>query len=147
MMVHSWNTAAVVVKVVDNDSGQERFLDPYEWTQNDRWSKHGDMCVQFAQCAERNLKHIPEAPTNISVYIDVWCSLNKRFQQRMFDPNYDLLKARWSPFRPVEWLLPILTEYTSFRAEMNRLQNEVYSWSNHSDVLFVADFPGEYFTQ
>lgn len=58
MMVHSWNTAAVIVRVVDNESGRERFLDPYEWTLNDRWSKHGDMCVQYAKCAEKNLNHI-----------------------------------------------------------------------------------------
>lgn len=84
---------------------------------------------------------------NISIYVDVWCSLNKRFQQRMFDPNYDLLKANWSPFQPVEWLLPVLTEYSGFRTTMNEISTEVYSWSNNSDVLFIADFPGEEVTK
>lgn len=80
---------------------------------------------------------------NISIYIDVWCSLNKRFQQRMYNPNYDLLKANWSPFKKVEWLMPLLSEYNNFRRTMHDITEEVYSWSNQSDVLFVADFPGK----
>lgn len=60
----------------------------------------------------------------------------------MYDPNYDLLKANWSPFKPVEWLLPLLSEYSNFRAIMTKISEEVYSWSNYSDVLFIADFPG-----
>jgi vitamin K-dependent gamma-carboxylase len=55
MMVHSWDTNLVVVKVVDNNSGGEYFLDPEAWTQNERWTKHADMCVQYAQCLKRNL--------------------------------------------------------------------------------------------
>lgn len=55
MMVHNWDTVLVVVKVVDNKTGREHFLEPGAWTQNDRWSKHADMCVQYAQCLKRNL--------------------------------------------------------------------------------------------
>ncbi|KAJ3643909.1 hypothetical protein Zmor_026591 [Zophobas morio] len=163
MMVHSWNTALVVIKVVDNNSGEEFFLDPEAWTQNDRWTKHADMCLQYAHCLKNNLlldleheksrtssedskevglRHITSE--NISIYVDVWCSLNGRFQQRMYDPNYDLLKANWSPFRPVEWLKPVLTEYNDLRSQMNHITQEVYSWSNYTDVLFIADFPGLY---
>ncbi|KAJ8985486.1 hypothetical protein NQ317_015025 [Molorchus minor] len=160
MMVHSWDTILVVVKVVDNESGREYFIDADAWTLNDRWNKHADMCVQYAQCLKRNLlmesKGEIQTPSgsnneiskyitseNISIYTDVWCSLNKRFQQRMYDPNYDLLKANWSPFRPVEWLLPLLTEYNDFRARMYEITQDVYSWSNQSDVLFIADFPAD----
>ncbi|XP_018566321.1 vitamin K-dependent gamma-carboxylase [Anoplophora glabripennis] len=160
MMVHSWDTILVVVKVVDNDSGREHFVDAGAWTQNDRWNKHADMCVQYAHCLKGNLledkkhesvsslqpKDMPNYITsdNISIYVDVWCSLNKRFQQRMYDPNYDLLKANWSPYEPVEWLMPVLAEYSGFRTTMNDISKEVYSWSNNSDVLFIADFPGMY---
>lgn len=80
----------------------------------------------------------------MSIYIDVWCSMNKRFQQRMYDPNYDLLAAKWSPFQNVEWLFPILSESNNFRAKMRQITEEVYTWSNESDVLFVADFPGRW---
>lgn len=69
--------------------------------------------------------------------------MNKRFQQRMFNPKYDLLKANWSPFKRVEWLLPILSEYNNLRKTMENMTQEIYSWPNDSDVLFIADFPGE----
>lgn len=55
MMVHSWDTIAVVTKVVDNNSGRQHFVDSGAWVQNDRWSKHADMCVQYAQCLKENL--------------------------------------------------------------------------------------------
>lgn len=89
---------------------------------------------------ETNLNFITSE--NISIYIDVWCSMNGRFQQRMYDPNYDLLKANWSPFKPVEWLLPVLSELNDFRELIKDITQEVYSWSNQSEVLFIADFPG-----
>ncbi|CAH1105219.1 unnamed protein product, partial [Psylliodes chrysocephalus] len=153
MMVHSWDTVLVVVKVIDNKTGKELFVDDDAFTTNDRWNKHADMCVQYAQCLKRNLETTynnglssmaSSEVSDISIYVDVWCSLNKRFQQRMYDPNYDLLQADWSPFRQVEWLLPVLTKYNDFRRRMDEITKEVYSWSNRSDVLFIADFPGLY---
>ncbi|XP_056643907.1 vitamin K-dependent gamma-carboxylase isoform X1 [Diorhabda sublineata] len=152
MMIHSWNTVLVVVKVIDNEGGQEIFVKPNAFTKNDRWSKHADMCVQYAHCLKNNLlslqnnmptnKSTPILSSNISIYIDVWCSLNNRFKQRMYHPTYDLLKSNWSPFQPVEWLLPLLTEYNNFRKQMNEISKQVFSWSNNSDLLFIADFPG-----
>ncbi|KAK5646093.1 hypothetical protein RI129_004557 [Pyrocoelia pectoralis] len=148
MMVHSWNTALVVIRIVDNDSKKEYFMDPEVWTQNQRWNKHADMCLQYAQCLQKNLNQIREESfteslsNNISIYIDVWCSLNGRFQQRMFNPNYDLLKANWSPFTKVEWLLPLMVESSEFRNKLPEIENHIYSWSKYSEVMFVADFPG-----
>lgn len=55
MMVHSWDTILVVVKVVDNRSDREHFLDPSAWVNSDRWTKHGDMAMQYAQCLKENL--------------------------------------------------------------------------------------------
>ncbi|GJQ87061.1 GC [Trypoxylus dichotomus] len=159
MMIHSWDTVLVVVRVVDNLSGREHFLDPGAWTQNNRWTKHADMTVQYAHCLKRNLllelndaqllgepKPITQYITsdNISIYIDVWCSLNGRLQQRMYDPNYDLLRAKWSVFEEAEWLLPLLSEYSNYRTTIASIQQHVYSWSNYTDVLFIADFPGLY---
>lgn len=54
-MVHSWDSAMVVVKVVDNESKREFFMNPLVWTHNQRWNKHGDMTVQYAQCLKENL--------------------------------------------------------------------------------------------
>lgn len=98
------------------------------------------MKTQTMENEKANLQYITSE--DISIFIDVWCSLNKRFQQRMFDPNYDLLKANWSPFTKVEWLIPLLTQYSNLRSSLSDIQKHVYSWSNYSDVLFVADFPG-----
>nr|XP_022908134.1 vitamin K-dependent gamma-carboxylase isoform X1 [Onthophagus taurus]XP_022908135.1 vitamin K-dependent gamma-carboxylase isoform X1 [Onthophagus taurus]XP_022908136.1 vitamin K-dependent gamma-carboxylase isoform X1 [Onthophagus taurus] len=160
MMVHSWDTILVVVKVVDNRTGKEHFLDPSAWTTNNRWNKHADMVVQYAECLQKNLltelheqslkpkssslitKYLTS--NDISIYLDVWCSMNGRFQQRMYDPNYDLLKANWSIFETPEFLMPLLNEYNDYRKMMTEIQNHVYSWSNYSDVLFIADFPGLY---
>lgn len=180
MMVHSWDTVLVSVKLKDNKSGKEMFLDPDAYLMNDRWSKHGDMVHQYVQCIYKNiLKDLEDPPQyhikyskdtkykiiydlpsedhkhtkleaksepimfqNASIYVDVWCSMNKRFQQRLFDPTIDLLKAEWSPFEKVPWLMPLLTEFSDKRKKMDEIQQYVYSWNNYSEVLFVADFPG-----
>lgn len=55
MMIHSWNTIKVIVKVVENNTGKEHFIDPAAFTGNDRWNKHADMCVQYAQCLRNNI--------------------------------------------------------------------------------------------
>ncbi|PNF20660.1 hypothetical protein B7P43_G03021 [Cryptotermes secundus] len=146
MMVHTWDTVMAVVKVVDHETGQEHFLDPEAWVQTDRWEKHADMLIQYAQCLKSNLLNGVSTndyrlSKNISIYVDIWCSLNGRFQQRMFDPRVDLLTADWSPIKEVSWLMPLLTEFSSWRKQITKLEKEIYSWSEYSDVIFVADFP------
>lgn len=106
------------------------------------------MLIQYAQCLKSNLLNGASAndyrlSKNISIYVDIWCSLNGRFQQRMFDPRVDLLTADWSPIKEVSWLMPLLTEFSSWRKQIMKLEKEIYSWSEYSDVIFVADFPGE----
>ncbi|KAK9298714.1 hypothetical protein QLX08_008077 [Tetragonisca angustula] len=159
MMVHVWDTVLVVIRIHDNVSNEDRYLDPTAWVQTNRWEKHGDMAVQYASCLRDNLmkqeNEIFESDfrrgdkpkwsrlsSNLSIYIDVWCSLNGRFQQRMFNPNVDLLTVDWHPFKPVSFLMPLLSEYNSYRYKLDEIQQHVYTWSNDTDVLFVADFPG-----
>ncbi|EEB12966.1 vitamin k-dependent gamma-carboxylase, putative [Pediculus humanus corporis] len=151
MMVQNWNSDAIVIKVVDNESKKEFFIDPEAWVSNTRYSKHGDMLIQYAKCLKKNLNN-PNVYTSkdvgvksfddISIYVDVWCSLNGRFQQRMFNPNQNLLTAKWNPFEKISWLMPLLTNYSSWRVNLKEIQKQVHGWSNHSEVLFVADFPG-----
>lgn len=50
MMVHVWDTVLVVIRVHDNVSNEDRYLDPSAWVQTNRWEKHGDMAVQYASC-------------------------------------------------------------------------------------------------
>lgn len=106
------------------------------------------MVIQYTQCLRRNLlkgasTNKYRLSSNISIHVDVWCSLNGRFQQRMYDPRVDLLTAEWSPIKEVSWVMPLLTEFSSWREKITTLEKEVYSWSEYSDVIFVADFPGE----
>lgn len=61
----------------------------------------------------------------------------------MFDPRVDLLTVDWTPFTPVSWLMPLLTDLTTWRDDIAELEHQVHSWSNHTDTLFVADFPGK----
>lgn len=112
-------------------------------TLNDKWLKHADMIIQFGQCAKENLQRKFDKFSNISLHIDVWCSLNGRFHQRMYDPQVDLLTVKWSPFEEVSWIMPLLTEYSDWRETLLKIQKETYESSNVSEIIFVADFPGK----
>lgn len=81
--------------------------------------------------------------TDVAIYVDVWRSLNGRFQQRLIDPRVNLLEAEWSPFRPTPWLMPLLTELSAWRQKLTQLERTVFNWSDSSRVAFVADFPGK----
>ncbi|XP_053686802.1 vitamin K-dependent gamma-carboxylase [Sabethes cyaneus] len=146
MMVHAWDTVLISIKVTDNLRNQTLYLQPYAFVDNDRWTKHADMAYQLAHCIDRNVREEYQANnrkySNFSIYYDIWCSLNGRFLQRIFNPEENILEAEWSPFKPVVWLLPLLHEFTEMRSMLTALSEDIYSWSNSSDVLFVADFPG-----
>ncbi|KAH0564429.1 vitamin K-dependent gamma-carboxylase [Cotesia glomerata] len=161
MMVHSWDTVLIVVRVHDNEKNEDHFVDPQAWVQNDKWSKHGDMMIQYAQCLKNNLLHRKkevlkrrnlgmshargewsQISGNLSIYVDVRCSLNGRFQQRIFNPEIDMLTVDWHPFKPVSFLMPLLTQFSGYRKKMDEITRHVYSWSNYTDVFFVADYPG-----
>ncbi|XP_065076830.1 vitamin K-dependent gamma-carboxylase [Ochlerotatus camptorhynchus] len=146
MMVHAWDTVLTSIKVVDNHNNHSLYLLPYAFVDNDRWTKHADMAYQFAHCIDRNIHEEYRTDrismTNFSVHFDIWCSMNGRFLQRIFNPQVDILTASWSPFKAVDWLLPLLHEFTEMRSMIDKMTHEVHSWSNTSDVLFVADFPG-----
>ncbi|CAG4966769.1 unnamed protein product [Parnassius apollo] len=153
MMVHTWDVHSVVVKVVDNERNSGFYVDPYHFTPNERWTRHGDMVFQYARCLKENMVKESTRRTkfddsrksfseNISVYVDVWCSLNGRFTQRMFDPKVDVLAVTWSPFAPISFLMPLLDEASEWRGRLLKLRETIHSWNNYSDVIFIADFPG-----
>lgn len=60
----------------------------------------------------------------------------------MFDPRIDILSAEWSVFKPVPWLLPMLSDLSGWRRQIDILEKEIVSWANNSNALFLADFPG-----
>lgn len=150
MMVHTWDIQSVVVKVVDHENNNEFFADPYVLTPNDRWFKHGDMVQQYAMCLKNNiakesrklLKNLGTPSQNISIYIDIWCSLNGRFVQRMFNPKSDLLEVSWSFYQEIPFLMPVIDNASEWRSVLDQIRKHVHGWNQHSDVIFFADFPG-----
>ncbi|XP_047493643.1 vitamin K-dependent gamma-carboxylase-like [Penaeus chinensis] len=138
MMVHSWDTLHVKITVVKLDTGKKFYIDPNVYVNNGRWTSHVDMAVQYGRCIESRLRD--HGYDNISLHFDVWRSLNRRFQQRVYDPSVDILTAPWSPWEKTPWVLPVLVELSQWRDKLRELQEG--QTSPYSDRIFVADFPG-----
>ncbi|XP_077099130.1 vitamin K-dependent gamma-carboxylase isoform X2 [Siphateles boraxobius] len=137
MMVHSRSHQHVKITYRDGVTGEVGYLNPGVFTQSRRWKDHGDMLKQYATCLSENLPHF-----NISdpeIYFDIWVSINDRFQQRIFDPRIDIVKADWSPFRPNPWLMPLLVDLSPWRTKFEEIEG---SLDNQTEVVFIADFPG-----
>ncbi|XP_028416528.1 vitamin K-dependent gamma-carboxylase-like isoform X1 [Dendronephthya gigantea] len=148
MMVHSWSTQHIRVTVVDVETDMSHFLIPGVWIggrsrRRSRWSSHPDMTKQYATCLARKLRdHAAINISNPAIYFDIWRSMNGRFQQRMFDPRVDIVKAPWSPFKKTEWVLPLMIDLSPWRTKLNEMEKEMSRKSNYTEVVFVADFPG-----
>nr|XP_045599854.1 vitamin K-dependent gamma-carboxylase-like [Procambarus clarkii] len=140
MMVHSWDTLHVKVTAVTTHSGETLYLDPTTWVKSNRWTSHADMVVQYGGCVEQRLadRGLPIS----ALHLDVWKSLNGRFQQRVFDPNVNILKAPWSPWQETRWVLPVVSELSGWRGHLRQLQESVWMANPAADAIFVADFPG-----
>ncbi|XP_067254241.1 vitamin K-dependent gamma-carboxylase isoform X2 [Chanodichthys erythropterus] len=139
MMVHSRSHQHVKITYRDGVTGEVGYLNPGVFTQSRRWKDHGDMLKQYATCLSENLPRF-----NISdpeIYFDIWVSINDRFQQRIFDPRIDIVKADWSPFRPNSWLMPLLVDLSPWRTKFEEIEG---SLDNQTEVVFIADFPGLY---
>lgn len=149
MMVHAWDTVLVSIKVVDNSNQKPHFLEPYAFAESERWTKHPDMAFQYAHCIGDRLKsdikhgrnHLFKSE-NISIYFDVWTSMNARFQQRFYNSSVDLLQAPWHPLQRTPWVLPLLEQFQDDRPQMDKLTQHVLGWNNYTDVLYIADFSG-----
>lgn len=149
MMINAWDTILVSVKVVDHGNDKYHFMEPMAFTESTRWTQYPDMGYQYAKCIDQNLKldfhknpQTALVSDNYSIYFDIWCSLNGRFQQRIYNPTIDILTTKWHPLKEPTFTLPLLREYTYFRKQMTEITKEVFSWSNYTDLMFIADFPG-----
>uniref|UniRef100_A0A4W4GE97 Vitamin K-dependent gamma-carboxylase n=1 Tax=Electrophorus electricus TaxID=8005 RepID=A0A4W4GE97_ELEEL len=137
MMVHSRTHQHVKITYKDGVTGQIGYLNPGVFTQTRRWKDHGDMLKQYATCLSHNLPRFNI--TDPEIYFDIWVSINDRFQQRIFDPRVDVVKADWSPFRPNPWLMPLLVDLSPWRTKFEEVEE---SLDNQTEVVFIADFPG-----
>ncbi|MFT7817866.1 vitamin K-dependent gamma-carboxylase [Arapaima gigas] len=139
MMVHSRSHQHVKITYRDGKTGEIGYLNPGVFTQSRRWKDHGDMLKQYAVCLSH---HLPRYNvTDPEIYFDIWVSINERFQQRIFDPRVDIVKADWSPFRRNPWLMPLLVDLSPWRTKFSEIEGTL---DNQTEVVFIADFPGLY---
>uniref|UniRef100_UPI00358FDD9E vitamin K-dependent gamma-carboxylase isoform X2 n=1 Tax=Myxine glutinosa TaxID=7769 RepID=UPI00358FDD9E len=138
MMIHSRSHQHVRIMYKDGKTGETGFLKPGVWALTRRWKDHPDMQKQYAACAAHILQtwHDVQEP---QIYMDIWSSLNDRFQQRLVDPRVDLVRANWSPLRPAPWLLPLLAQLSPWRQRLRELDAQL---SEGEEAVFLADFPG-----
>uniref|UniRef100_A0A8C3S1I8 Vitamin K-dependent gamma-carboxylase n=1 Tax=Chelydra serpentina TaxID=8475 RepID=A0A8C3S1I8_CHESE len=137
MMVHSRSHQHVKITYRDGVTGELGYLNPGVFTQSRRWKDHADMLKQYATCLSRLLHNYNVSQPEI--YFDIWVSINDRFQQRLFDPQVDIVRAQWSPFRHTPWLKPLLVDLSPWRAKLQEIES---SLDNQTEVVFIADFPG-----
>ncbi|XP_065254811.1 vitamin K-dependent gamma-carboxylase [Emys orbicularis] len=137
MMVHSRSHQHVKITYRDGVTGELGYLNPGVFTQSRRWKDHADMLKQYATCLSRLLHNYNVSQPEI--YFDIWVSINDRFQQRLFDPQVDIVRAEWSPFRHTPWLKPLLVNLSPWRAKLQEIES---SLDNQTEVVFIADFPG-----
>lgn len=149
MMMQQWAPSLISIKIVDNGNEKAHLIEPLLFTDTYRWVQYPDMAYQYAQCINENLKadyrensRSVLTSANLSIYFDVMCSLNGRFQQRIYNPKVDMVKSEWHPFHEPSFTLPLLRQYSHLRKEMTEISRHVYSWNNYTDLLFMADFPG-----
>lgn len=141
MMVHRWNIQHVQITYVQKDTGEAGFLDPLAFVRSERrWPLHADMVKQYATCIEDRLKKY--GLKNIELYFDVWISMTKRFQQRIFNPKTDILQAEWSPFQETKWILPLQAELSGWRKKMEKITKAVHKKNPERQLTFILDFPG-----
>ncbi|TMS07932.1 Vitamin K-dependent gamma-carboxylase [Larimichthys crocea] len=137
MMVHSRSHQHVKITYKDGKTGDVGYLNPGVFTQSRRWKDHGDMLKQYATCLNELLPRYNI--TDPEIYFDIWVSINERFQQRIFDPRVDIVKADWSPFKPNSWLMPLLVDLSPWRTKFQEIEG---SLDNQTEIVFIADFPG-----
>uniref|UniRef100_A0A8C6QAH6 Gamma-glutamyl carboxylase n=1 Tax=Nannospalax galili TaxID=1026970 RepID=A0A8C6QAH6_NANGA len=57
----------------------------------------------------------------------------------LFDPRVDIVQAVWSPFQRTPWVQPLLMDLSPWRTKLQEIKS---SLDNHTEVVFIADFPG-----
>lgn len=63
----------------------------------------------------------------------------------MFDPRVNIMDVEWSPFKEVSFAMPLLLDLSPWRSKLQEMEKELIDTSNYTDVVFVADFPGNIF--
>nr|AAK97782.1 vitamin K-dependent gamma-glutamyl carboxylase [Conus textile] len=142
MMVHTRSTQHTRISFINKDTGERGFLDPQAWSKSHRWAHNAKMMKQYARCIARRLKK--HEIDNVEIYFDVWISLNHRFQQRIVNPNVDILTAEWSVFKSTPWMMPLLVDLSNWRSKLKEIEDDIFNSTDLYEIVFLADFPGLY---
>ncbi|MEJ2003721.1 MAG: HTTM domain-containing protein [Cyclobacteriaceae bacterium] len=73
--------------------------------QSGKIATHPDMLWQFVQILKDDLE--AHGIQNAEIYAQGKASLNGRQLQPLYDPDVDMAKIEWEPFRHSSWLLPL----------------------------------------
>lgn len=122
MMVHSWHTQHIKIYFLDKKTNKTQYINPKAWTSRRRWSSHADMIYQYSRCIKDRLGRF--GYEEIELHMDIWRSMNHRFNQRQIDPRVDLVKANWSPLENTQWLIPLMTDLSDWRTKMKEIEDK-----------------------
>jgi len=148
MMIHSFATQHTKIYYKDPQTGQDGYLRTDSYTSgraSSRWTSHPDQLYQYATCLNDRLRKVldkqPEDP-DLEIYFDCWKSMNKRFHQRTYNPQIDIVKSNWNPFQKPSYTLPLLYENDDMRDIIKDKSKDAVMDDPFTEVTFISDFPG-----
>ncbi len=101
----------VRIQAVNHDTGESfqiRNSDYLTSKQERSLATRPDVLYQYIQILKEDLAR--RGLTNISLYVNSMVSLNGRPLQPLYDPETDMTRVTWQPFRHSEWLVPLMKE-------------------------------------
>ena len=127
MMVQTWSTQHIRIQFVSKATGEVGYLNPEAMTvgMGRRWSSHPDMIKQYGRCVDRKLAEL--GVHNFSLHIDVWRSMNGRFQVG-FDIIVRVSTGRWCCL-----MAYIILQYIFGVRTLWKRRRHVLAWG-HCDV-------------
>jgi vitamin K-dependent gamma-carboxylase len=72
----------------------------------------------------------------------LFISFKNLFIFRSVDPRVNLLEAPWGVFNETPWILPLLVDLSDWRGKLSEIEKDIFERDSDTDVVFVADFPG-----
>merc|ERR1711981_976277 len=80
----------------------------------------------------------------VELYFDVWKTMNKRFNQRVYKSDINILESGWKWNEKPVYTLPLLSGYDDWRPRIKNMTKNMMNQSEYTEVTFIADFPGMY---
>ncbi|XP_069128480.1 vitamin K-dependent gamma-carboxylase-like [Argopecten irradians] len=143
---YSWNMMIyspdpyIKIYIKDLDTGEKTDISKLvsHKSERNRWSYNPYMLLQYTQCLARKVDVDGTLAGSFAITYDIWIKVNRRFRRRLYDPDKDMLTAKWSLFSKTDWVLPPLENYW----EMRNKKSEMIHKRNDTVFRFQADLPG-----